>query len=886
MNITKISIENNRVTILLVVVISILGLLGYNNLSRDAMPPFTIRTCQVVTQFPGASPDRVEILVTDKIEKVVQEIPELKTVSSESRTGMSIVKVKLQDNVHLKDLQTVWDKVRRKVDEIRNELPENIYGPNVKDDGVGVVYGIQLGLKSDGFSYAEMKTYAEDIRNDLIKLEEISRVEIGGIRKEKVFIEFDNAQLTRFGLSANQIKNAISATNIVFPGGEINLNTGRISLEPTGNYEDIEDIKNTLIPVGQKNMVKLGNIANVTLGYETPQSSIVKIDGKSGLSIALSLKEGASISKLGDKVDEKLLDYQASYPIGISIDRIVSQDNYVNGRVNSFVSNVIQAIVVVLLVMLLFLGLRTGLIVASLIPVTMLMSLMLMNFFNVGLNQVTLAALIMALGMLVDNSIVVSESILVKMKKGVRAKNAAIETCKELTVPLFISTLTTSAAFLAFFLADGAMGEMMGNIFIVITIALLSSWIIALSFVAMISVIFIKIKKNKVDSSELNKAEKKDFFAKLIEKYKAVLHWALYKPKMFIALVVILFFGSLFIFPSLPFIFMPESDRNLVVVDINLPQGTKIEETEKLVDELSEFVNKNLLVSEKAKKEGVVNFTSFISKGPNSYDLGYQQQQANSGYAHMLLNTTRYEANKKVIEVLDKYAFNNFPDAEIAVSPLGSAGGSKYDVAVRIQGEDADKLLTITELVKAKMARIEGTQTITDDWGPKIKKLVIDIDQHKAGLAGVSNQDIAFSLRTALAGFDMGDFRELDGNIPIVLQNINANSLEVQNLEGLTVFSQMTGRNVPLAQVANVRIDWQQAKIMRKDLNRTITVSCNTTAGTTASEITSQLKPYIDKISKEWDDDYSYSLGVECVKSADAMGAVRTNLPFVGFIIM
>ena len=257
MNITKISIENNRVTILIIAVIIILGLVGYNQLSRDSMPPFTVRVCKIITNFPGASPERVEKLVTDKIEKVVQEIPEMKTVTSESRPGLSIVKVELNADIDKKDLQPVWDKIRRKIDEIRSDLPENIHGPNVKDDAVGVTYGIQLGLEADGYSYAEMKKYAEAVRDDLIKMDEAARVVISGIQEEQIFIEFDNASLAQYGVSANQIKNAISATNIVFPGGEVNLNNERIVIEPSGNYEVIEDIKNTLIKVGQSDMIKL-----------------------------------------------------------------------------------------------------------------------------------------------------------------------------------------------------------------------------------------------------------------------------------------------------------------------------------------------------------------------------------------------------------------------------------------------------------------------------------------------------------------------------------------------------------------------------------------------------------------------------------------------------
>jgi multidrug efflux pump subunit AcrB len=888
MNITKIALENNRVTFLLIAVIIILGLVSYTQLSRDAMPPFTIRICQIVTNFPGASPERVEKLVTDKIEKVVQEIPELKTLSSESRTGLSIIKVELSPEIKKSNLQTVWDKIRRKIEDIRTDLPESIYGPNVKDDAVGVTYGIQLGLEADGFSYSDMKYYAEKVRDDLIRLDEAARVEIGGIQQEQIIIDFDNASLSQYGISANHIKNAISSTNIVFPGGEINIDNERIVLEPTGNYEDIEDIRNTLIKISPTEKVKLGDITMISYGYESPQPNIIKVNGKKGLVIAVNLKEGANLSKLGEKIDEKIKFFNTTFPIGISLERIASQDIYVNGRINNFVSNVIQSIIIVLLVMLLFLGLRTGMVVASIIPLTMVLSLLLMDLLDVGLNQVTLASLIMALGLLVDNSIVVSESILVKIEQGKAAKEAAITTAKELTIPLLISTLTTSAAFLPFFLAQNVMGEMMGNIFIVVSIALLSSWILALSFVAMLSVYFIKIKKTKVADSKVEKTKNYVFFEKLNAEYKKVLVWALDKPGLILSLLIGMFIGSLFLFSQLPFIFMPDSDRNLVVVDVKLPQGTKIEETEKVIDHFSEFINSNLLIPENEidKRKGVANFTSFIGKGPNSYDLGYQQGQPNSGYAHMLINTTNYEANDAVVEILSKYAFEQFPNAEISVRPMGSAGGSKYDVSVRISGNDPEKLQRISEQVKKKMHKINGVQNINDDWGSKIKKVIVNTDQEKAGRAGITNQDIAVSLRTALTGLDIGDFRDLDGNIPIILKSETGDDLDVYNLESISIFSQMTGKNVPLGQVASVNIGWQFSRIMRKDLIRTITVNCDARPGTTASEITEELTPELDRMLQKWGPGYSYNLGGESEKSDEAMSAVASNLPIAAFIIL
>ena len=881
MNITKTALSYNQVTFLIIGIITILGLTGYQELSRDAMPPFTIRTCSIVTTFPGASPERVETLVTDKIEKVIQEIPELKTVTSESRTSLSIIRAELKPEIQQENLQAIWDNIRRKIEAIQSELPDNVY-PNIKDDGLGVVYGIQLGLEADGYSYAEVKEQADIIKDDLIRLKEASRVEIAGVQEEQIFIEYDNARLAQYGISSNQIKNAISTTNIVFPGGSVGLGKERIVIEPTGNYEVLEDLKNTLISIGRSDKVKLGDIAQVRTGYKQPKESIVKINGNLGLVLAVALQEGANLTNLGIAIDKKVASYNATLPFGMKVTRVASQDIYVNKSVNSFVGNVIQSIVIVLFVMLLFLGLRTGLVVASLIPLAMVMSLMIMNLLDVGLNQVTLAALIMALGMLVDNAIVVSESILVKIEKGINAKEAAIGSAKELTIPLLISTLTTSAAFLAFYLAQNTMGEMMGNIFIVITIALLSSWILALSIVAMLAVYFMKVKP------KAEAAQKVSLFDKLNVSYKKILETTLNFPKTFLLIVIACLFGSLLLFPQLPFIFMPDSDRNLVVVNVDLPLGSKIEETEKVVDELSDFIENNLLVNpnEKILQEGVTSWSSFISKGPSKYDLGYKPGQTNSGYAHILINTATFDANPEVIEAIDEYAFDRFPNADISVSPLGSAGGAQYDVGIRITGKDSEELLQLSQQVKNQMALMDGVKNIKDDWGPKIKKVSIDINQDKAGRAAVTNQDIALSLQTALSGMNIGDFRDLDGNIPIMMTNLERDDINVHDLESINVFSQSTGKNVPLIQVANIDVDWQIAKIFRKDLNRTITVTCDAKAGFTASDLTKELVPFMEETKTDWQPGYTYSLGGESEASAEALAAVGAELPIAGFLIL
>ena len=881
MNITLAALNNNRVTIMVLLVILTMGLITYQQLARDSMPPFTIRVCSIVTRFPGASPERVESLITDKIEQVVQELPELKNVTSESRTGLSIIGVELKDEVDKKDLQAVWDRLRRKIDNIQQDLPQEAQPPDIQDDGIGVVYGIMLGMEGDGFSNEELKSYAEDIRDDLIKLPDASEVYISGIQEEQIYVEFDNARLAELGLTSSQLQNIIATTNIVFPGGQVSLEGENIILEPTGNFEDIGDLSNTRIPLGQTGeSVKLGDISRITRAYKTPMDRLVKINGLPGLAISVALKDGANIILLGQEIDKKVQTYQASLPVGITLSRAATQDIYVDKKVQDFVSNLIQSVVIVLAVMLLFLGLRTGMVVASLIPMAMVMTFFLMGTFDIGLNQVSLAALIMALGMLVDNAIVVSESIMVKMEEGMTSRRAAVESSKELIIPLLVSSLTTSAAFLAFYLAESTMGEIMGPLFSVITIALLSSWLLAMTLVTLLAVVLIRVKQKDPEAES-----RPNLFDRLNVYYKGILVSVLKRAWLFVAVIIALFFGSLMLFPQLPFIFFPDSDRNLVTLDLNLPLGTKVEQTQTVLEDIESFIQAELQVSPE-RATGIVDWSAFVAEGPKSYDLGYQPGEANSGYAHMLLNTTSDEVNDEVIERLDDYCFEKFPDAETSIQRLAGGGGGGADVDVRISGNSPEELFRLAESVKQELNRIPGTQNIQDDWGPKIKKFIIDIDPDRAQRAGLTNQDIAISLKTALSGSNSGSFREGEDNIPIVMRNENSEDLQYQELESINIYAQNSGRSVPLIQVADIIPDWQYAKILRRNLYRTISVSCYLRPGYTARDITDELTPWLEENSQNWKAGYMYELGGESEQSSEAMGAVINKLPIAGFIIL
>ncbi|MEM6316212.1 MAG: efflux RND transporter permease subunit [Bacteroidota bacterium] len=880
MNLTGYALKFNRVTIIALIVLLVLGLLEYRHLSRDSMPPFVVRTAKIITQFPGASPERVEALITDKIEKVIQEIPEVKTITSGSRTGVSVITISVQDNIPAEQLQAVWDLARRQIDGIRADLPDGIYGPNLDDKDIGVVFGIIVGLEADGYEYNELKAYADDLRDDLIELDDAAKVIIGGTVAERVYVEYNDAKLAQIGLTSTQLQNVIGSSNIIIPSGQVNLEEETIILESSGNFESVEAIQNLVIPIGyQGETIRLGDFVTVKKGYVSPKESIVRINGNQALALYISLKKGANLIDLGKEVDELIQWYnEDKLPLGIEASRVASQDKEVQQKLDVFISNLMQSIVIVLLVILLVLGWRAGVIIASLIPGTIIFTFLWMGLFEVGLNQVTLASLIMALGLLVDNGIVMVESLLEKLQEGQTQFQAAVNSAKEFMTPLLISSLTTCAAFLSFYLADGALGEMMGNIFLVISMALLSSWLFAFTIIPLFATSLLKVKQEGPEVTTI--------FDKLRGSYNQVLNWTLDKPGLTITAILVLFIISILGFTFVPNVFMPPSDRQLVIVDINFPLGTKIETTDSQVALIERYLKDSLQVKEDSQ-EGIVNWSSYIGKGPEAYDLGYFAGEANSSYAHMLLNTTSDKANDVVIHRLRDFVDSHIQDAAIKIGRLVGAGGAEAPIEIRISGDDSDELFAIAEDLNARLWQTPGLINVSDNWGARSKKLYVNIDDNKLARSGLTNQDVAFSLMTSLSGFEVGEFRDQENSIPIVMKQAGSEDLAYADIQNLNVFSQMQGTSIPLSQLAAMEVPWQYSKVLRRNMKRNLTIQVDVEEGYLASDLMENaVRPMMQEASKNWGQGYTYEFGGDAEGSNDAMGAVMLNLPLSFFIII
>ncbi|MCK9450340.1 MAG: efflux RND transporter permease subunit [Bacteroidales bacterium] len=885
MNLTKTTFNNSRITIIAFIIVGLIGIFNYFKLERDSMPPYTIRFASVVTKYPGADPLEVEALVTDPLEEAIREMTEVKTISSESRDGLSVITVELKVQVSKDELQQVWTDLRNKVEDLKPQLPQEIYGPVVKDEDIGTVFGIILGVTGDGVPYNKLEDYAKQVRNELLLLPDAAKVKYGGVQDERIFIEFDDKQLARYGLTAVKLKNIISATNILFPGGEINVGRQRIVLEPTGKFNSLDDLKKILIPTSTGAVVFLEDItSHIYRDYVSPREKIVKVNGRPAIALFVSLKDGANIVRLGKDVDKTLLAVNNNLPVGVEVVRSASQDQVVNSQVNDFLKSLVQSVLIVLAVMFFFLGFRTGSLVATLLPMVILFAFFFLDLINLGLNKVSLAALIISLGLLVDNGIVMSESILVAMGKGMNKMEASIYSCKVLLIPLLISTLTTSSAFLPFALAETPMGEISSPLFWVVSLTLLSSWFLTFTFIPLLALLIVKSDLEKMKKKE-NAVDRN--MRRLNLWYNGLLFRVLKNPYPFLGIITALFVVSLLLMQFLPFKLVPDSDRNLVTVDIKFPAGTQIEYTEKAVEAIGNYILDSLLVNpENSKKAGVLDFSSFIGEGPEPYDLGYFKNEAASNYAHMLLNTTGDRDNDYIIAKVDNFCLSFIPDADIRVNRLTGAGASGTPVEIRISGDDPEKLAAIAETVKGKLLITDGAKNITDDWGPKIKKLIVDIDPFKAKRAGLTNLEIAMALNAGLSGMKIDDFRETDERIPIYMKSGRADAYDIASVEAYTIYSAATGQNVSLSQLADVHVEWQFAKYIRKDLARTMTVGAYLHSGYNAATIFDDIGPWMKEQKASWDYGYDYEFGGEDEDTNENLSAIFTRLPLAFFLIV
>ena len=870
MSLTQFALERRTVTGTLIVVLIFAGIGAYFDAPRQMDPGFIIRTAMITTYFPGASPERVEQLITDPIEKVVQEIPELDWVNSESRTGVSVIYVNIREE--FKDMRPIWDNLRRKVDSVEPDLPEDINGPFV-DDEFGDVYPIMFSMTGDGFSYMQLKDIADDLRDELLRIESVAKVDILGAQEERLFVEYDNAMLSRIGMTPDFLKDALEQRNIIQPGGEIDVANETIALEPSGNFSSVEELRRNVVRLPRTDeLVYLEDIVDIYRGYVDPPEALVRAAGNPALTLAVSMADGGNLIALGKELQGFFQYIQEQYPHGVEFYQTYFQPSRVELKVDDFVESVMQAVAIVLVVMLLSLGLRTGLVVATLVPVTMIIAVWAMSIFDIQIDQMSLAALIISLGLLVDNAIVISESIMVRMAAGADGTAAALGATKELRVPLLIASLTTSAAFLPIRLAESAVGEYTGVLFSVVTITLLISWVLALTMIPLLCVRFLKPK-----------AIEEPFDSGFYRLYRRAILSILRHPVLSVTVAVIGFVAGMQLYKLVPKIFFPTETSNFFVAEFTFPPGTSIRTTESMIKDMDSFIERDL--SETEDRDGVTQWASFISTTPPRFTLGYNPNAPRPRFSETMLSATNAEVVPDIMKRLEHYVTERYPDVRPYVRSLGNGPPVAKPIEVRISGKDVDRAFEIADTVKQWLNDRDDTRNVGDNWGPRVKKMVIEVSEDRARRAGITNEDVATSLQTFLSGYETTQYREDDKTIPIVLRSVAEGRRNIDRLATLSVFSK-DGSSVPLTQVAAGHLQWESSEILRRDRYATITVDSDVIKGVTAFDVIAELEPWLEEQKKEWGIGYRYEFGGEVEGSGKANESIEDKLPIAGMVIL
>lgn len=851
MNIAQSTLSKRTIAWLLTCLVLLGGYISYEKLGRFEDPEFVIRQAAITTLYPGALAQEVAEEVSEVIEEAVQQLQEVKEVTSVSRAGTSLVKVEidLKFASSRAELEQVWDKLRRKVSAAQYKLPPGA-GPSIVNDDFGDVYALFFAVTGEGYSLVEIKDYIETLERELLQVSGVAKVDTLGAPDEAIFIEIASAKAAQLGISQADIARLLQQQNIITAAGDLVIGTQRIQLSPKGHIDSVAALENLALSSSSgAEVIFLKDIAEITRSTVEPARALMFYDGKPAIGLGISQVAGGNIVEVGDAVKARLQQLKSQQPLGINLEVISYQSDSVKEAVDGFVANLAAAVVIVVLVLILFMGWRSGLVVGSVLVLTVAATLIAMYLDDIAMQRVSLGALIIALGMLVDNAIVVTDGILVRMQQGKKAETAAVEVVKATQYPLLGGTAVGILAFSAIGLSPTDMGEYAGSLFWVILYSMLFSWLFAVTLTPLLCVKLLKVKANSTSHQPKKKG--------VLHTYRQVLHLALtYRLVTGILLLGLLasaIFGFRWVQPG----FMPDSARPQFVVDVYLPQGTNIETTAEELGLLADLV---------AQQEGVTHITRFIGQGGLRFMLTYSPEDPNSSYGQLLVDVDSATGLTELVDKLQQELSAAQPLAEIKVWKfmLGRGGGKKIEAAFK--GPDPSQLRQLAEQAKAIMAQDSGAIAIQDDWREKVPVLKPLVNEVAARRAGVDITQISQALNRHFTGQQLGVYREANKLLPIISRAPYQERSQAQDIENIQVFSPVAQKYLPMSQLIDgVSVEWTDAILRRVDRFPTIKAQADPLPGEQSTPLFNRLKPKIEAIelppgySLEWQGEYKDS---------------------------
>ena len=877
-NLSRWALEHIPLTRYLIAALLIGGILSYQKLGQDEDPPFTFRAMVVRAVWPGATAVQMAEQVTDKLERKLQETPYIDRIRSFSKPGETTIILELRESTPPKDVPDSWYQVRKKIGDIQGTLPQGVIGPFFNDE-FGDTYGSIFALSGDGFTYAEMKDYADFVRQQLLGVPLVAKVEQFGVQNEKVNILFSNKKFAQLGVPFEQIVNQIATQNGIEASGVLVTPTDNLQVRVTGAIRTAKELEDLQLRAGSTTF-RLGDFAVVKREYQDPPQDKMRFNGKEVIGLGVSMEKGGNIIALGESLDTTVARIRAQLPVGIELERVSNQPQAVTESVSEFIHTLIEAVIIVLAVSFLALGLHTkpklridvrpGLVVALTIPLVLAITFLFMRVLDISLHKVSLGALIIALGLLVDDAIIAVEMMVRKMEEGLSRFEAATFAYTSTAIPMLTGTLITAAGFLPIGLAKSAAGEYTFSMFSVNAIALIVSWIVAVTFTPYIGFLLLKVKPHGQGHSEHDV-----FDTPMFRRFRALVTWCVEFRKTTIVLSLAVFALGVFGFKFIEKQFFPDSSRPELMVEMWLPEGTSFAANEALVKKFESFVR---------KQPNVESITSYVGTGSPRFYLPLDQIFPQSNVSQFVVLPTGREHRQELLAQIEKAFREEFPEVRGRVKLLPNGPPVPYPVQFQVAGPDIGVVRGVADQVKDVLRANPNAVGVNDNWNESVKVLRLDLDQDKLRALGVTSQSVRRAVNTVLSGTTVGQFRETNELIDIVVRQ------PVEERSTITVLRDTniptaSGRSVTLGQVARVEFVWEPGVIWREGREWAIMVQSDVVAGIQGPTVSGQVNEKLAAIRAKLPAGYRVTLEGAAADSSEAEASITANVPLVLFIV-
>lgn len=872
MNIAEYSIKNKVISWLFIVILAIGGVTSFLELGRLEDPAFTIKDAMIVATYPGATSKEVEEELTYPLEKEIRKLPYIDRITSTSSNGMSQIMVSMKMDYGPDELPQIWDEMRRKINDLQPTLPQGVQSLQIIDD-FGDVYGVMLMLTGDDYDYVELKRYADHLRREIELVDGVGKVDIAGDQQEMLFVEISLDRLASLNLDMNVVSGLLNQQNNVVSAGEVMVNGESLVIRPSGTLNTVQALENLIIHGRDTgNLIRLKDVATITRSIQEKPGNMILFNGKKAINIGISFASGVNVVEVGERLNAELSSLESIKPAGLDMSYFYNQAQEVDDSVKAFVISLAEAVAIVIIVLLFTMGLRSGVIIGVVLLLTVFGTFILMNYNNIELHRISLGALIIALGMLVDNAIVVVEGILVGLKKGRTKVQAAVDIVKQTQWPLLGATVIAITAFAPIGLSQDATGEFMGSLFWVLCFSLFLSWVTAITLTPFLADLLLK-----EEEKDTNGEDEDPYKGWLFVVFGALLKFSLRFRWMTVAAMVALLVGAVIAFGNVKQQFFPPSNTPMFYVDMWMPEGTDIRQTIKQAEKVESYI----------RQQDDIDFVSVsIGQGLQRFALTYQPEKSYEAYAQFQVRTTDRDNMFKLLHKLDDNLAKTFdePTFQFKLMEFGPSPASKIEA--RITGPDPKVLRELAVQVEDILHTDPGARNIRHDWRERTKELVPVFNESKARRLGISKEDLSSTLQMAFGGSTFGVLRDGTHTLPIMMRLPEAERVDFESLQNVKIWSPSLQTYIPVDQIIDgVELDWSEPLIQRRDRKRTLTVLADhdVLSDDTAASLFARVQPKV--MALHIPEGYEITWGGEYESSKDAQEGLFGSLP-MGYLLM